>query len=205
MSERTADGRLDVAIIDSGGANLASLQYALERLGARAVVSDQARVIAAAPRVLLPGVGAAADAMRRLREHGLDRLIPQLRVPLLGVCLGMQLLYEYSAEGDTACLGILPARVERLAASPGTPVPHMGWNTLELLAEDPLLRDLSAADYLYFVHSYAAPVGPDTLAAVRYGAPLAAVVRRQNFRGVQFHPERSAAAGARILRNFLSL
>ncbi|MFI4905878.1 MAG: imidazole glycerol phosphate synthase subunit HisH [Steroidobacteraceae bacterium] len=199
-----SDG-IDVAIIDSGGANLASLQYALDRLGARSIVSSDAGVIAAAPRVLLPGVGAAADAMRRLRATGLDRLIPRLRVPLLGVCLGMQLLFEHSTEGDTACLGVLGGRVERLMAAPSMPVPHMGWNTLELIVDDPLLRGIEAANYLYFVHSYAAPVADSTLAAVRYGRALAAVVRHENFRGVQFHPERSAAGGARILRNFLTL
>jgi glutamine amidotransferase len=198
-------GGIDVAIIDSGGANLASLQFALERLGAHSIVSSDAGVIAGAPRVLLPGVGAAADAMRRLRATGLDRLIPRLQVPLLGVCLGMQLLFEHSSEGDSACLGVLGGRIERLPASPGMPAPHMGWNTLELISDDPLLRGIDPASHLYFVHSYAAPVAATTLAAVRYGSALAAVVRQQNFHGVQFHPERSGAAGARILRNFLTL
>lgn len=200
MSERS-----DVIIIDSGGANLASLQYALERLGARCLVSSDAAIIAAAPRVLLPGVGAAADAMRRLIGAGLDQLIPRLQVPVLGVCLGMQLLFQHSSEGDTRCLGVLPGRVERLLPAAGRPVPHMGWNTLERLLEDPLLDGVAASDYVYFVHSYAAPVDAQTLAAVQYGAALAAVVRRDNFRGVQFHPERSAEVGARILRNFLAL
>jgi len=195
----------DVAIIDSGGANLASLRYALDRLGASSVVSADAALIAAAPRVLLPGVGAAADAMARLRSSGLDRLIPQLRAPLLGICLGMQLLFEHSAEGDTACLGVIDGQIERLRAAPGLPVPHMGWNTLEIQCEDPLLAGISAADRLYFVHSYAAPVCEGTLASVHYGGELCASVRRDNFRGVQFHPERSSAAGARILRNFLAL
>jgi glutamine amidotransferase len=196
---------IDVAIIDSGGANLASLQFALERLGARSLVSSDASAIGRAPRVLLPGVGAAGDAMRRLRGAGLDRLIPTLRVPLLGICLGMQLLFEYSAEGDTACLGILDGRVERLTPSPGLSVPHMGWNTLESIGRDPLLAGIDAGSYLYFVHSFAAPVAGSTLAAVHYGRPLAAVVRRDNFRGVQFHPERSATVGSHILRNFLAL
>ena len=198
-------GGLDVAIIDSGGANLASLQFALERLGARALVSSDADTIATAERVLLPGVGAAAAAMRRLRAAGLAELIPTLRVPLLGICLGMQLLFEHSAEGDTACLGVVGGRVERLTPAPGMPVPHMGWNTLEEIGEDPLLAGIDADDYLYFVHSYAAPVSDSTTAAVRYGQPVAAAVRRDNFCGVQFHPERSATVGAQILRNFLAL
>lgn len=195
----------EVAIIDSGGANLASLRYALDRLGARSQVSSDPRVIAAATRVLLPGVGAAADAMQRLRASGLDRLIPQLRAPLLGICLGMQLLFEHSDEGDTACLGILPGRIERLAAAPGRPVPHMGWNRLEFDRSDPLFDGIAQGERVYFVHSYAAGASAASIATVSYGRPLAAAVRRGNFIGVQFHPERSAASGARLLRNFLAL
>jgi glutamine amidotransferase len=168
-------------------------------------VSSDATLIAQAPRVLLPGVGAAADAMERLRASELDRLIPRLQAPLLGVCLGMQLLFEHSAEGDTSCLGVIEGAVERLRAAPGLPVPHMGWNTLELEQEDPLLEGIGSSDRLYFVHSYAASVGAGTLASVDYGGARCAIVRRANFRGVQFHPERSSAAGARILRNFLEL
>jgi imidazole glycerol-phosphate synthase subunit HisH len=196
---------IDAVIIDSGGANLASLQYALDRLGVRALVTDEPGVIAAAPHVLLPGVGAAADAMRRLRASGLDRLIPTLRVPLLGICLGMQLLFEYSAEGATRCLGVIPGRIERLEPAPGRPVPHMGWNTLELRREDPLLTGIHSGERVYFVHSYAASADEVTLAAASYGGSLAAAVRRGNFCGVQFHPERSAAVGAQLLRNFLTL
>jgi imidazole glycerol-phosphate synthase subunit HisH len=195
----------DVAIIDSGGANLASLRFALDRLGASSLVSADPALIAAAPRVLLPGVGAAADAMARLRASGLDRLIPQLRTPLLGICLGMQLLFDHSAEGDTQCLGVIGGRIERLQSAPGLPVPHMGWNTLERQREDELLAGIGADDRLYFVHSFAAPVCERTLASVQYGRPLCAIVARDNFRGVQFHPERSSTAGALILRNFLAL
>ncbi|HLK70776.1 MAG TPA: imidazole glycerol phosphate synthase subunit HisH [Steroidobacteraceae bacterium] len=199
---------IDVAVVDSGGANLASLRFALERLGARVHISRDPQVIGAAPRVLLPGVGAAADAMRRLRETGLDRTIAQLQCPLLGICLGMQLLFENSAEGDTACLGVLPGRIERLSATPGLPVPHMGWNTLQAslppAGTDALMAELPTPSYAYFVHSYAASVGVHTLATVDYGRRLSAVVRRDNFYGVQFHPERSATLGARILSNFLS-
>jgi glutamine amidotransferase len=196
---------MEAVIIDSGGANLASLQFALERLGARATVSSDARTIAAAARVVLPGVGSAADAMQRLRRSGLAELLPTLRQPVLGICLGMQLLFERSAEGMTECLGLLPGAVRRLQAEPGRPVPHMGWNQLTLARADPLLAGIQADEYFYFVHSYAAPASEVTLARVQYGEALSAVVRRDNFWGAQFHPERSASAGARLLGNFLKL
>jgi len=195
----------EVVIIDSGGANLASLQFALQRLGAQAVVSADPAIVAAAPRVLLPGVGSAGDAMRRLRAAGLDRLLPTLRQPLLGICLGMQLLFERSAEGDTQGLGILPGEVGRLVAAPGRPVPHMGWNTLEAARPDPLLQDIAAGEHFYFVHSFAARPSDTTLATTDYGGALVAIAGRDNFRGVQFHPERSGPAGARLLANFLRL
>jgi imidazole glycerol-phosphate synthase subunit HisH len=195
----------EAVIIDSGGANLASLQFALERLGARAVVSSDARTIAASPRVLLPGVGSAADAMRRLRRSGLAELLPTLRQPVLGICLGMQLLFERSAEGATECLGVLPGAVRRLEAARGRPVPHMGWNQLAEPRADPLLEGIEPGEYFYFVHGYAVPTSEVTLAEVNYGEALSAVVRRGNFWGAQFHPERSASAGARLLGNFLRL
>lgn len=195
----------EAVIIDSGGANLASLQFALERLGARTIVSSDARAIAAAPRVLLPGVGSAADAMQRLRRAGLAQLLPTLRQPVLGICLGMQLLFERSAEGVTECLGVLPGSVRRLHAARGRPVPHMGWNQLTLSREDPLLEGIGTGEYFYFVHSYAVPASEVTLAQVNYGELISAVVRQGNFWGAQFHPERSASAGARLLGNFLAL
>ena len=193
----------EVVIIDSGGANLASLEFALERLGARAHVTSDRQTIAAAPRVILPGVGCAADAMRRLASAGLTQELPRLTQPVLGICLGMQLLYRHSEEGPTDCLGILPDTVARLHPSADRPVPHMGWNQLRPLAADPLLEGWRAGDYVYFVHSYAAPVTASTLAVTDYGASLTAIVRRGNFWGTQFHPERSARAGARVLHNFL--
>lgn len=196
---------MDAAIIDSGGANLASLRFALERLGARAIVTRDARQIAAAPRVMLPGVGSAGDAMRRLRSAGLAELLPRLRQPVLGICLGMQLLFERSAEGMTECLGVIAGEVRRLRAAPGRPVPHMGWNQLVGARQDPLLAGIAPGEYFYFVHGYAVPPGEATLAQVEYGETLSAVVRRGNFWGAQFHPERSAAAGARLLGNFLTL
>jgi glutamine amidotransferase len=195
----------EVVIIDSGGANLASLRYALDRLGARAEVTASAAHIAAAPRVILPGVGAAADAMERLRREGLVDLVPRLTQPVLGICLGMQLLFARSEEGPTDCLGVLPETVARMPGSPRLPVPHMGWNLCRAVHEDPLFAGLGDGEYFYFVHSYAAPVTGATIATAEYGAPFAAAVRSGNFRGVQFHPERSARAGARLLANFLGL
>jgi glutamine amidotransferase len=195
----------EAVIIDSGGANLASLQFALERLGARAGVSCDAREIAAAPRVILPGVGSAADAMQRLHRSGIARLLPTLHQPVLGICLGMQLLFERSAEGTTECLGVLQGTVQRLRPAPGRPVPHMGWNRLTRPQDDPLLEGIEAGEYFYFVHSYAVPVSEVTLATAQYGEALSAVVRGGNFWGTQFHPERSASAGARLLANFLRL
>jgi glutamine amidotransferase len=195
----------DVVIIDSGGANLASLQFALERLGARAQVSSDAAVIEAAPRLLLPGVGSAADAMARLRASHVDGLIPRLRQPLLGICLGMQLLFERSEEGATTCLGVLEGDVRLLQPAAGCSIPHMGWNTLAARGSDALLEGIGAEDYFYFVHSYAAAPSATTLATSHHGVDFAAVVGRGNFRGVQFHPERSGATGARLLANFLRL
>ena len=195
----------DVVIIDSGGANLASLRFALDRLGARSRISADPTVVAAAPRVILPGVGAAADAMERLRSADLVDCIRTLQQPLLGICLGMQLLFAHSEEGDTIGLGLLAGRVRLIPTAAGRPVPHMGWNTCLQQRDDALLAGIGAEDYFYFVHSYAAPVAAYTSATAEYGAAMSAVVQRDNFHGVQFHPERSSSAGARVLRNFLAL
>jgi glutamine amidotransferase len=194
---------VSVVIIDSGGANITSLRVALGRLGAESSVSSDPETIRRAPRVLLPGVGSAHDAMARLRMAGLDKLIPTLKQPLLGICLGMQILFEQSAEGPTNGLGVIPGSVDRIPSAPGLPVPHMGWNQLAQTKPDPLLDGVSALDYVYFVHGYAAPVGEHTVAATDYGAPFTAVARRDNFCGTQFHPERSGLVGSRILSNFL--
>ncbi len=195
----------DVAIIDNGGANIASLRYALERLGVSARLTADPAALRAAPRVILPGVGAAADAMQRLAALDLVETIRALTQPVLGICLGMQLLFESSDEGDRPCLGLLPARVERFPDRKGYPVPHMGWNQLEFEGEPPLLRGIRRGAHVYFVHSYAAPLGPWTLATADYGGPFSAVVQRENFFGAQFHPERSGSVGARLLNNFLEI
>jgi glutamine amidotransferase len=200
----------DVVVIDSGGANLASLLFALQRLGEKAEVTTDASRIRAASHVLLPGVGAAHDAMTRLRASGLDAVIPQLTQPLLGICLGMQLLFDASEEApagarETRGLGVIPGKVARMPAAAGRPVPHMGWNQLQPLGTDALFDGIGPGEYVYFVHSYAAPVVPDTLATSDYGGHFTAAVKRGNFRGVQFHPERSATVGARVLANFIAL
>ena len=196
---------LEVVIVANGGANTASLQYALERQGASSVVCADPARIRSATHVVLPGVGAAGDAMTRLRRHGLEHLLPTLTQSVLGICLGMQLLFEYSAEGATPCLGIIPGRASRFPEAPGRPVPHMGWNTLHIERESALLRGLGAAEHAYFVHSYALPMSGATVARSRYGEPFSACVQWQNFYGAQFHPERSAAVGARLLQNFLAI
>jgi glutamine amidotransferase len=192
-----------VAIIDSGGANITSLRVALGRLGAHSIVTSDAETIRRATRVLLPGVGSAHDAMARLRVSGLDRVIPTLKQPLLGVCLGMQLLFDSSEEGPARGLGVIPGSVDRIRSAPGLPVPHMGWNQLVQTKPDPLLDGISGLDYVYFVHGFAVPVGEHTVASVDYGGNLTAVARLRNFCGTQFHPERSGTVGARILSNFL--
>ena len=194
-----------VVIIDSGGANLASLQFALERLGVSARVSSDASEIADAGRLILPGVGSARDAMQRLEGARLIEPLRRFRRPVLGICLGMQLLFQLSAEGSTRCLGVLAGTVERLQARPGLPVPHMGWNSLSLVRRDPLLEDVESGEYVYFVHSFAAPPSDATLATAHYGADVSAVVRSGNFWGTQFHPERSGPTGATLLGNFLRI
>jgi glutamine amidotransferase len=195
----------EVVLIDWGGGNIGSVRYALERLGARAVLSADADTISAAPRVILPGVGAAPPAMARLRELGLVEPIRRLRQPLLGICLGMQLLYESSEEGDVDCLGLLPGRIVRMPSGPGVRVPHMGWNQLQPSQPTGLLDGIDAGAHAYFVHSYAAPLGAATLASSDHGGGFTAVAGRGNCYGAQFHPERSSAVGQRLLANFLAM
>ncbi len=194
-----------VVIIENGGANTASLRHALERLDVEPVLTSDPSAIRGASHVILPGVGAARDAMSRLRAHGLDALIPALTQPVLGICLGMQLLYDASEEGSARCLGAIPGTAHRMTPVPGLPVPHMGWNQLTPTTSAPLLDGIETGERAYFVHSYAVPIGPETVAATHYGESFSAVVARGNFFGTQFHPERSARTGARILSNFLAL
>ena len=194
-----------VVLVDAGGTNIGSVRYALQRLGVDAALTADAAAIRAADRVILPGVGAAAPGMARLRELGLVELMRSLTQPVLGVCLGMQLLCAHSEESDTSCLGVIPALVRRFVEAPGRRVPHMGWNQLRRQRSHPLLNDLNDGDYAYFVHSYAVPVGEWSLASCDYGEAFSAVITSGNFHGMQFHPERSATVGAKLLKNFLEL
>ena len=194
-----------IAIIDSGGANIASLLFAMQRLGYDASLTTDADVIGSADRVVLPGVGAAADAMQRLRDNGLVDLIRGLQQPVLGICLGMQLLADASEEEDVDCLGIIPGVAGRLQVRDGFPVPNMGWCPVTRIADAPVLDGIEDGSYFYFVHSYALPPSEYTIATARHADAFSAVVGRDNFIAAQFHPERSSTDGARLLRNFLEM
>lgn len=195
----------DVALIDSGGANIASLRFALERLGASSVFTRDPERIGSASHVILPGVGAAADAMNRLADAGLVEVIRRLTQPVLGICLGMQLLCSHSEEDDVDCIGVFPERASRLPASVGHPVPNMGWCAVSDRRDHPLVDGIADGAWFYFVHSYALPPGDRTLACADHASRFAAIMASGNFFATQFHPERSAAAGSRLLANFLKM
>ncbi|NDC78142.1 MAG: imidazole glycerol phosphate synthase subunit HisH [Chitinophagia bacterium] len=197
--------RNQTVVIRYNAGNIRSVLLALERLGATAVVTDDPDAIRAADRVLFPGVGEASSAMRYLRDRGLDEVIRSLRQPFLGICLGMQLMCRHSEENDTECLGIFEEDVRRFDPA-GLPlkVPQMGWNGITSL-QGPLFRGIGEDTHVYFVHSYHATLGPDTRAVTEHIVPFSAALGRDNFHGVQFHPEKSATAGEAILRNFLEL
>ncbi len=190
-----------VVIVDTGCANLASVSFAYDRLGIPNTITKNKDIIQKAGRVILPGVGSAAYAMRSLQERDLVTVLQTLAVPILGICLGMQLLFERSAEGNVQGLGLLSGDVTRLNTG-SYPSPHMGWNVLEDIQPCQLLEGISNDDYVYFVHSYAAHTSPDTLAASTHGQQFSAVVGKNNIYGCQFHPERSGKTGAKILENF---
>ena len=210
-----------MVIIQYNAGNIQSVRYALQRIGAEATVTDDPVLIRAADRVIFPGVGEASTAMDYLKERGLDKVIRELRQPVLGICLGMQLMCAYSEENDTDCLGVFeesvrlfkpggegPAAVaeEPAPAAAGTTlkVPQIGWNTIYDLAT-PLFNGLTGEAYVYFVHSYYASLGQHTIATTDYVLPYSAALQRDNFYGVQFHPEKSAAVGEIILKNFLGI
>lgn len=192
---------MSIALIDLGYGNIGSIEFAFERLGAPVRRTADADEIASARSVVLPGVGAAGFAMERLRALGLAAMLPRLAQPVLGICLGMQLLFERSQEGGAECLGIIPGTVRKLTPEPLRPVPHMGWSRLDVRADG---LGLESGDYVYFAHSYACDDGAHSLAFVDHCRFIPAIVRRANFTGAQFHPERSGKAGARFLKAFLA-
>lgn len=193
----------NLVIIDAGGANLGSVRAAFQRLGVEPEVSRDPARIAAADRLVLPGVGAAAPVMANLRALGIDGFLRETRKPLLGICIGMQVLFERSDEGDVQGLGILRGEVRRLPMAEGIRLPHMGWNRLRKCMDSPLLDGIIDAAYAYFVHSYGVTDSANTVLETRHGRAFAAAVTHGNVVGAQFHPERSSALGARFLRNFL--
>jgi glutamine amidotransferase len=197
-----------IAIIDSGGANIASVRFALERCGAEAELTKNRKKIEAASKVILPGVGAAAMAMQTLQTHGLVDCIRQLKQPVLGLCLGMQLLFERSDEGNVEMLGILTGSCGKFQADEGRSVPHMGWNQIHAVdsgTRHSLLTNVPDGAHVYFVHSYYAGLSGETIASCNYGPTFTAIAGHENFMGCQFHPEKSGAVGEQIIRNFLAL
>lgn len=195
---------MTVAVIKLGVGNTASVMFALERLGAKAVLTDEPRVIAECDRAILPGVGAAGFAMTMLAEKGLSRALLDFGRPLLGICLGQQMLFDESEEGDATGLGLFEGRVRRLKASRETPAPHVGWSRLRKVKECAMVDGVADGAYVYFTHSYVCPLSDETAASATYGETFSAAVVDGNNWGCQFHPERSGPVGARILANFLA-
>ena len=196
---------MNIVIVKYNAGNIQSVLYALERIGAEAVVTDNVEEIQTADKVIFPGVGEASTAMNYLRERKLDEVIKNLRQPVLGVCLGMQLMCSYSEENDTECIGIFNERVRRFAPpTPDIKVPQIGWNNIYNLRSD-LFSNLKDNSYCYFVHSYFAALGNETIAASDYVQPYSAALHKANFYGVQFHPEKSAEVGEQILKNFINM
>jgi len=194
-----------IVIVNTGCANISSVKFALERLGVQVSVSDDAAVIQNADKVFLPGVGTAAAAMKSITDKGLVDVVQSLTQPVLGVCLGMQLMVEVSQEsqcGNIPCLKLMPGQVERMQVG-NLRLPHMGWNTVVPVNDNPLFKGIPANSYFYFVHSFCVALGEQTLATCDYGMPFSAAIHHKNFYGVQFHPERSGDAGARLLKNFV--
>lgn len=199
-----------VVIIDTGCANVSSVKFAIERLGCDVLVSKDPQVVLAADKLFLPGVGTASEAMKNLEERNLIELVQQVQKPLLGICLGMQLLGTFSqekgqkADEQVECLGLCNGEVKRMQTG-DLPLPHMGWNTVKSRPEHPLFKGIEEGEYFYFVHSFAMPIGDYTIAECEYGQRFSAAVQSGNYYGVQFHPERSSSAGSKLIENFLNL
>ena len=196
---------MDVAIIKYNAGNIRSVDYALKRLGITPIITSDPDLIKRADKVIFPGVGEALTTMSYLREHHLDQLLLDLRQPMLGICLGMQLMCRHSEEGNVDCLGIFPTDVKRfIPQKHEEKVPHMGWNTIQQVKEGLFTKDLEE-QFVYFVHSYYVPVNPDTAAVTDYIHPFSAALHKDNYYATQFHPEKSGTVGERILKNFLKL
>lgn len=193
-----------VAIVDYDTGNMRSVCNALGRIGVKYVVTDNVDVIRQADHVLMPGVGEASSAMQKLCERGLDTLIPSLTQPVMGICIGMQLMCKGSEEGNAECLGIFPTMVRKFEVSPLIKVPHMGWNEIRSLKSS-LFKDVDEKSFVYFVHSYAPEICSDTIAISENGVKFSAALHRDNFYGTQFHPEKSGGIGEQILKNFLEI
>ncbi|MBL0134070.1 MAG: imidazole glycerol phosphate synthase subunit HisH [Chitinophagaceae bacterium] len=198
---------MNLAIVKYNAGNIQSVLYALERIGVEATVTDDQDFLRKADKVIFPGVGEASSAMQYLRERGIDKLLTSLTQPVLGICLGMQLMCQYSEENDTDCLGIFDEKVLKFDVAGATErikVPQIGWNTIYNL-KTPLFKGLPENSFCYFVHGYHAALGEHTIATTDYIQPYSSALHRDNFYGVQFHPEKSAAVGEQIIKNFLAI
>lgn len=195
---------MKIAIIKYNAGNVASVMYALDRIGMNYSWTDEEEEIRAADKVIFPGVGEASTAMAYLREKQLDRLIPSLKQPVLATCIGMQLLCKHSEENDTTCLGVFDVAIKRFQSA-DLKIPHVGWNSIEAQGQNDLMKSLSPSEYVYFVHSFYAPVNPYTTAVCDYVQPFSAMLQKDNFYAAQFHAEISGQAGQRIIENFLAL
>lgn len=194
---------MNITIIDYGAGNIQSIQFALQRLGHTAMLTDNAEKIRSSDKVIFPGVGEASSAMKKLKKTGLDAVIPKLRQPVLGICLGMQLMCDHSEEGNTNGLGIFNADVRKFNST-GVKIPQIGWNTIYNLKGN-LFKNIPEKSYMYLVHSYFAPLCEDAIAVTDYGTAYSSALQKNNFYGVQFHPEKSSTAGEKMLKNFLEL
>ena len=195
---------MKIAIIKYNAGNVASVMYALDRIGVNYSWTDEEEEIRRADKVIFPGVGEASTAMAYLREKQLDRLIPKLKQPVLATCIGMQLLCKYSEENDTTCMGVFDVAIKRFQST-DLKIPHVGWNSIEARGQNPLMKGLNASEYVYFVHSYYAPLNPYTSAICDYVQPFSAMLQKDNFYAAQFHAEISGQAGQRVIENFLAL
>lgn len=194
-----------IAIVNAGGSNISSLTFALDRIKASYITTNQIAQIEDSSHVILPGVGAANDAMDKLKKSNLIEVVRNLKQPTLGICLGMQLLLDHSMENNVNCLSIIEGRCKAFSQQDKCPVPHMGWNNVNFNKPSPLTEDLDNDDYFYFVHSYYAPITNSSIGVTDYSESFASIIQKDNFYGTQFHPEKSSDQGSKLLRTFINL